>query len=83
VLTSQIDHEIAIYRTGIPISLKEPATDWWMKKSSQYPLLGKLAQCYLATSGTSAPSERVFSTASDVVTTLNTNLTVMWICWSF
>ena len=52
-LTSQIDHEIARYRKEIPIPLKDSATDWWRKKSSQPPLLGKLAQCYLAIHGTS------------------------------
>lgn len=73
-LQSQIDDEIARYRKEIPIPLKDSATDWWRKKSCQYPLLGKLAQCYLAIPGTSVPSERIFSTAGDVVTALRTNL---------
>jgi len=73
-LTLQIDHELARYRNGIPIPLKDSPTNWWRKKSSQYPLLGKLVQCYFAIPGTSVHSERVFSTAGDVVTALRTSL---------
>ena len=69
-LTSQIDHEIASYRNDIPILLNDFAKNWWRKKSSQPPLLGKLAQCYLAIPGTSVPPQRVCSTASYVVTAL-------------
>jgi len=54
--------------------MKDYATDWWRKKSSPYPLLGKLTQCYLAIPGTSVPSDGVFSTAGYVVTALRTNL---------
>jgi len=70
-LILQIDHEISIYRKEIPIPLKDSATDWWRKKSSQYHLLCKLAQCYLAIPETSVPPE-VFSTAGDVVTAMRT-----------
>ena len=42
-LASQIDQEIARYRKEILIPLKDSALDWWRNKSSQYPLLGKLA----------------------------------------
>jgi len=56
------------------IPQKDSTTDWWRKKSSQYPLLCKLAQCCLTIPQTSVPSERVFSTAGDVVTSLRTNL---------
>ena len=73
-LILQIDHDIAMYRKEIPIPLKDSATDWWRKKSSQNPLLGKLAQRYLAIPGTSVLSEWVFSTAGNVVTALRTNL---------
>ena len=59
-VTSKIDHEIARYRKEIPNQLNDSATDWWRKKSSQYPLLRKLAQCYLAFPGTSSPRMRVF-----------------------
>ena len=73
-LTSQIYQEIVRYRKKIHIPLKDPATDWWRKKSFQYPLLGKLAHCYLAILGTSVPSQRVFSTAGAVVTAPRTTL---------
>jgi len=73
-LTSQIYHEITRYRKEIPISLKYSATDWWRKKSSHYPLLGKLAQYYLAIPVISVLPKRVFLTAGNVVTALRTNL---------
>ena len=73
-LTSQIHQEIARYRKEIPITLKDSATNWWRKKSSQYSLLGKLAQCYLDVPGTSVPPKRIFSTAGDIVTAVRTNL---------
>ncbi len=37
--------------------------DWWCLKAQQFPLLSKLAIRYLCIPATSAPSERVFSTA--------------------
>ena len=46
-LTLEIDYEIARYRKESPIPLKDYATYRWWKKSSQYPLLGKLAQLRL------------------------------------
>jgi len=72
-LTSQIEHNITRYKKDILIPFKDSATNWWRKKSSRYPLLGKLAQFYLTIQGISVSPERVFSTA-DVVTALMTNL---------
>ena len=37
---------------------------WWMQHKEQLPVLAKLAQIYLAVQASSAPSERVFSKAS-------------------
>ena len=66
-LIPQIDHEITRYRKDIPIPLKVYATDWWRKKSSQYPLLSKLTPCYIAILGYENQPQNP----------------VMWIFWSF
>ncbi|XP_038064087.1 E3 SUMO-protein ligase ZBED1-like [Patiria miniata] len=41
---------------------------WWREHQSSFPLLAKLAKKYLCICATSSPSERVFSTAGNVVT---------------
>ena len=40
---------------------------WWLEHGRHYPLLEKLAQKYLCTTGTSVPSERLFSKAGELV----------------
>ncbi len=42
--------------------------NWWKLKELEYPRLVVLARRYLAIPASSASSERVFSTASDIVT---------------
>ena len=46
----------------------------WKKNQCLFPTLAKLAKCYLAVQATSAPSERVFSQASLLITTKRTRL---------
>ncbi|KAK3097183.1 hypothetical protein FSP39_007211 [Pinctada imbricata] len=41
---------------------------WWSTNGDKYPELSKLARAVLSIPGTSVPSERVFSTAGDIVT---------------
>ena len=40
---------------------------WWKEHQSLYPIMASLARIYLAVQGTSAPSERIFSMASRVI----------------
>ena len=56
---------------------KTPQTplEWWKENQPKYPLLAKLAKQYLCVPGTSVPSERVFSTAGDIVTAQRSSLT--------
>jgi hypothetical protein len=41
---------------------------WWRENSARFPLLSELAHVYLAIPATSAPSERVWSRASRILT---------------
>ena len=40
---------------------------WWKQNAGAYPVLAELAKTHLPLQATSAPSERVFSTASLVI----------------
>ncbi|KAE8297845.1 hypothetical protein D5F01_LYC02317 [Larimichthys crocea] len=50
----------AIPLSGCPLK-------WWQDHCSRYPLLSQLAKACLAVPATSVPSERIFSTAGDIV----------------
>ncbi|KAJ8353682.1 hypothetical protein SKAU_G00212490 [Synaphobranchus kaupii] len=63
-----IESEMAKYKNGKPISLKSCPLEWWKENAKiMYPLLSPLAKAYLSIPATSVPSERVFSTAGDIV----------------
>lgn len=73
-LQARVKHEVDNY-------LREPSTSmcispfqWWRLNSSRYPLLCKLAQYVLVIQSTSVSSERVFSTAGDVVSAKRSSL---------
>lgn len=58
--------EVMRYRERNPLPLKDNPLQWW-KGQSDLPLLSSLAKKYLCIPATSVASERVFSTAGDVV----------------
>ncbi|XP_034562847.1 zinc finger BED domain-containing protein 4-like [Notolabrus celidotus] len=62
------EEEMNLYRLADCIPTDGNPLRWWKKHHSSYPHLAMLAQPYLAVPGTSVPSERVFSTAGDIVT---------------
>jgi hypothetical protein len=69
-LGRQIEGEISKYQTLSALPLyddahifKDPLL-WWKQKQFQLPILSGLAQKYLCIPVTVAPSERIFSTAS-------------------
>ena len=47
---------------------------WWRDNQARFPLLSKLARKYLTVCATSTASERVFSTAGNIVTHLRASL---------
>jgi hypothetical protein len=50
------------------IAMNKCPLEWWAARSSRYPVLAEMARVHLAVPASSAPSERVFSVASLVLT---------------
>ncbi|KAL3066090.1 hypothetical protein OYC64_016103 [Pagothenia borchgrevinki] len=59
--------EVTSYMAANSTSLDSDPLAWWKTNEAKYPHVAMLAKRYLAVSGTSVPSERVFSTAGDIV----------------
>lgn len=70
-----IEDEVTSYRGVDCIPLDADPLTWWKTKELIYPHVAMLARRYLAVPGTSVPSERVFSTAADIVTASRSVLT--------
>nr|XP_054593369.1 E3 SUMO-protein ligase ZBED1-like [Nothobranchius furzeri] len=60
--------EVKRYRERASLPLEENLLQWW-KEQQDLPLLSSLAKRYLCIPATSVASERVFSTAGDIVST--------------
>ena len=56
------------------IKLPSQSLDWWREHQKSFPHLAILAKSYLAIPATSAPSERIFSTASIIGSKRRANL---------
>ena len=68
-LLQRAEQEVKTYCDSFPcIPLTDNPLMWWKTHQSELPLLASLARCVLCVPGTSVPSERVFSTAGDIVT---------------
>ncbi|XP_076879095.1 E3 SUMO-protein ligase ZBED1-like [Brachyhypopomus gauderio] len=70
-----VKEEVAAYKAVSSISVDSDPLLWWKTNEPTYPLIAKLAKRYLAIPATSVPSERVFSTAGDIVTASRSALT--------
>ena len=60
--------EVKRYKATPNIPLNFDPLIWWKDNSIFFPLLAEIAKCRLCIPATSVPSERVFSTAGDIVT---------------
>ncbi|XP_064784920.1 sorbin and SH3 domain-containing protein 2-like [Oncorhynchus masou masou] len=60
--------EEASYKAASGIPVDGDPLAWWKSNECKYTHIAMMARGYLAVPGTSAPSERVFSTAGDIVT---------------
>ncbi|KAL3872287.1 hypothetical protein ACJMK2_040221 [Sinanodonta woodiana] len=75
-LFQRADAEITRYRNETSsIHIGDNPLMWWKVNETSFPLLAKLAKMLLTIPATSVPSERVFSTAGDVVSAQRASLT--------
>lgn len=66
-LQQQIEEELCKFKAEPCIAPERNPLDWWKSNELNYPHLALFAKCVLAIPGTSVPSERIFSTAGDIV----------------
>ncbi|XP_045201083.1 E3 SUMO-protein ligase ZBED1-like [Mercenaria mercenaria] len=66
--------EVIQYKSEPPVSLNDNPLQWWKQRELRFPFLSKLAKCLLCIPATSVPSERVFSTAGDILTAQRASL---------
>lgn len=72
VLPKKTPHEIVTiemnnYKKVSAVGLGTNPLSWWKENEIYYPYLSKLAKLYLGIPATSVPSERIFSTAGDIL----------------
>ena len=63
-----VNREILTYKAEPRPNTDEHPLNWWKEHQYRYPFLARLAMALMCTPATSVPSERVFSTAGDIVT---------------
>ena len=62
-----VESELANYKVEETMPLNSNLLLWWEANELKYPILSKLAKKYLCVPATSVASERVFSSAGDIV----------------
>ena len=67
-LQERAEADVFAYRKEGPISTADSLLVWWKTNEHKDPLLSAVGKKYLCVRATSVPSERVFSTAGDIVT---------------
>lgn len=73
-LNELILSEISRYKAKPLLALNEKILDWWQSHGPRYPNLKKMAKKYLAIVATSVPSERLFSTAGNIINAKRSSL---------
>lgn len=71
----KLHSELQKYKAETKLDFEGEALLWWKLNCSKYSILSQLARKYLCICATSASSERVFSTAGNVLTPLRAHLT--------
>ena len=66
--TLRVSKEVERYLQAPQQDSTEDPLVWWKDNAASYPALSKLSKKYLCISATSSSSERMFSTAGNVVT---------------
>jgi hypothetical protein len=66
--------EVEVYKQEDSIPLSSDPLAWWKQNQYKFPLLSNYAKTVLCIPATSVPSERVFSTAGDIVTGQRANI---------
>lgn len=65
---SQVQMEMDVYFAEPTIKRDDNPLKWWSQNSWRFPLMAELAKVYLAPPPSSVASERLFSTAGDIIT---------------
>jgi len=68
------DMEISSYKREDPIPGNLDPLDWWKINEKSFPILSKLAKCYLAMPASQATAERLFSIGKDIMSEKRTLL---------
>ncbi|XP_077095961.1 E3 SUMO-protein ligase ZBED1-like [Siphateles boraxobius] len=66
-LSQIVEDEVASYRLADSIGVDADPFMWWKTNECKFPHVAKAAKRLLCVPGTSVPSERIFSTAGDIV----------------
>lgn len=61
------ENEVQPYKECPPVPLGVNPLQWWKDHEPRFPLLAQVVKKYLCIPATSVPSERVFSTAGDIL----------------
>lgn len=79
---ARADLELTRYLQEEPIDPNEDLLAWWRNNQDRFPLLSTVARKYMCICATSAPSERVFSVAGNVVSPLSNRIRLTcWFSW--
>lgn len=63
----EVQQELTSYQAVPALNINDNPLDWWAANQPKFPHIAKLTKSILTVQATSVPSERVFSTAGDVV----------------
>ena len=74
-LIDRLEKEFSTYRNEPVIPLRSNPLTWWKENERRFPLLSRVAKKYLCVQSTSVASERIFSTAGDIVIAQRASLT--------